>query len=345
MFDYFRLLNERAGAGWNRFWYTPTDALTLCTLRVCVGLIATYTIFTYSFDLMSLLGPDGLLPTSVVSSLQEGRFRFSYLDYVQSPAQLWTVHVLSLAVLVLFTAGVATRVTSVSALVVFVSYAQRAIMLTSQFEPIVAFLLFYLCLGPSGAYLSVDRWLTVRRRGPAEADAVAPSYAATIACRLIQVHLTVVYVMMALGKISAIVWWNGTAAWWLMINSRDPLLAFSGLRDRAIAENSSSSGSRPAIYLINAWTHLILAYELSFPLLAWNRLSRPLILACGVLVWGLVAVLTGLVSFALVMVVATLAFLSPDQMRSLLGLVGYHPPAAVPMASTTPRADATGLAK
>ncbi|HEY5312051.1 MAG TPA: hypothetical protein VIK18_06005 [Pirellulales bacterium] len=334
MSDYFRTLSERLGAGWNRFWFTPTDPLTLCALRVCVGLIATYTIFTYSFDLLSLWGPDALLPTGVVRSLQEGRVRFSYLDYVHSPAQLWTVHALGLAVMVLFTVGFATRVTSVLALVVFVSYAHRAIMLTSQYEPIIALLLFYLCLGPAGAYLSVDRWRAARRRGPTSAVAlVAPSYAATIACRLIQVHLTVVYVMMALGKISAIVWWNGTAAWWLMINSRDPLLDFSDLRNRAIAENSTSVGSRGAIYLINAWTHLILAFELSFPLLAWNRLTRPLILAIGVLVWALVAVLTGLVSFALVMVVANLAFLTPDQMRSLLGLVGYRPTAADPAAS------------
>lgn len=333
MLDYFRMFNERVGTGWNRFWYTPTDPLTLCTLRVCVGLIATYTIFTYSFDLLSLLGPDALLPTSVVRSMQEGRIRFSYLDYVHSPGQLWTVHALGLAAMILFTVGFATRVTSVLALVVFVSYAQRAIMLTSQFEPILAFLLFYLCLGPSGAYLSVDRWLAARRRGPADAGVVAPSYAATIACRLMQVHLTVVYLMMALGKFSAIVWWNGTAAWWLMINSRDPLVDFSGLSDQAIAENSSPVGSRAAIYLINAWTHAILAFELSFPLLAWNRISRPLILAIGVLVWSLVAVLTGLVSFALVMVVANLAFLSPEQMRSLLGLIGYRPTA--PAASST----------
>lgn len=333
MSEYFRMLNERVGSGWNRFWYTPSDPLTLCTLRVCVGLIATYTIFTYSFDLLSFFGPDALLPTNVVRSMQEGRTRFSYLDYVSSPGQLWTVHALSLVAMVLFTVGFATRVTSVLALVVFLSYAHRAIMITTQFEPIIAFLLFYLCLGPSGAYLSVDRWLLIRRRGSGDAGVVAPSYAATIACRLMQVHLTVVYLMMALGKFSAIVWWNGTAAWWLMINSRDPLVDFSGLSARAISENSTTIGSRAAIYLINAWTHAILAFELTLPLLAWNRISRPLILAIGVLIWGLVAVLTGLVSFALVMVVANLAFLSPDQMRSLLGVVGYRP--AAPAASST----------
>lgn len=326
MQNYFRTLTEGVGGAWNRFWYTPSDPLTLCVLRLGVGLVATYTIALYGLDLLSLVGPSGLLPEPAIRTLTEGRVRFSFLDYVQTPTQLWVAHAVSLAVMVLFTLGAVTRVTAVLALVVFLSYMQRAIMITSQFEPIVAFLLFYLCLGPSGAYLSVDRWLARRRRGQGSEAAVAPSYPATIACRLIQVHVTVVYVMMALGKVSAIVWWNGTAVWWLMINSRDPLVDFSSLREHAIQENYTSVGSRAATYLVNAWTHAIIAYELSFPVLAWNRLLRPLALAAGVLVWASIAVLTGLVSFATIMVVANLAFLSPDQMRRLLGVFGSRRP-------------------
>ncbi|HEX4148840.1 MAG TPA: hypothetical protein VHY20_07625 [Pirellulales bacterium] len=326
---YFQMLIERFGAAWNRFWYSPSDPLTLSVLRVCVGLLATYTVFTYSFDLTSVFGADGLVPVRMVRSLQEGRLRFSYLEYIHGNSTLWAVHLAGLAIMLLFTAGVFTRVTSVLALVVFLSYIHRAVLLTSQFEPVLAFLLFYLCLGPAGAYLSVDRRLALRR-GAGIAPEVSASFAATIAIRLMQVHLTVVYAMMALSKISGMVWWNGTAAWWLMLNSRDTLMDFSGLSDKAIRENTASAGSRLAIYLINAWTHLILAFELSFPILVWNRLARPLVVAAGVLVWGSVAVLTGLLSFALVMIVANLAFLSPNQMRSLLGLLGRRPAASTP---------------
>lgn len=329
MQSYFHELTERIGAGWNRFWYTPSDPLTLSALRLLVGLVATYTISMFTFDLLELFGPDGLLPTNLVQSLQEGRTRFSVLDYVHSPSQLWAVHAASLAILVLFTIGAFTRVTSVLAIVVFLSYMHRALVLTSQYEPIIAFLLFYLCLGPSGAYLSVDSWLARRRRASGtEGRGVAPSVAATIARRLIQVHLTVVYFMMAMSKVSAIVWWNGTALWWLMINGRDPLIDFNWLRSELITENSASDGPRGITYLVNAWTHAILLFELVFPLLAWNRLSRPLILAIGVLVWASVALVTGLASFATIMVVANLAFLTPDAMRSLLSIVGYGPRSA-----------------
>ncbi len=114
-----------------------------------------------------------------------------------SSSELWAFHLLSLAVLVLFTIGFYTRVTSVLALVVVLSYAHRAIFLTSEFEAVLAFVLLYICLGSSGACLSVDSWRARKKQGVAAPPA---SYSATISLRLIQVHLTVVYVMMLLGQ-------------------------------------------------------------------------------------------------------------------------------------------------
>src|SRR5205823_1114818 len=135
-------------------------------------------------------------------------------------------------VLGLFTAGCFTRLTSILSLVVFLSYVHRGPMLTAQVEPIVAFVLFYLCLGPAGRSFSVDGWLaarrgaaasplvpaTVARRGVAANQApVEPpfpgSVAATISVRLIQVHLTVVYAMMGIGKLAGEAWWNGLGMW------------------------------------------------------------------------------------------------------------------------------------
>jgi hypothetical protein len=71
-------------------------------------------------------------------------------------------------------------------------------------------------------------------------------------------------------------------------------------------------------YLVNAWTHAIVAFELSFSVLIWNRLTRPLMLAIGVVMWSLLALVTGVIAFSVVMVIATLAFVSPEQMHGLL---------------------------
>src|SRR5580692_10969643 len=118
MLGYFEKLTEGFGRAWNRFWFTPSDPYTLSVLRVLVGLVATYNLFSYSFDLDRFFGPAGMLPTDLIRSLAEARsaadatYRFSFLDNVHSSGELWAFHLLSLAVLVLFTVGLYTRVTS-----------------------------------------------------------------------------------------------------------------------------------------------------------------------------------------------------------------------------------------
>src|ERR1700677_4284061 len=104
MSGYFERLTEGFGQAWNRFWFTPSDPYTLSVLRVLVGLVATYSIFTYSFDLDRFFGPAGMLPPDVVRSFLESRsaadatFRFSFLDNIPSSGELWAFHLLSLAV-------------------------------------------------------------------------------------------------------------------------------------------------------------------------------------------------------------------------------------------------------
>jgi hypothetical protein len=295
--NYFQTLVERFGQGWNRFWFEPSDPTTLCGLRIATGLVATSTLASYSFDLLRFFGPSGMLPTRVVREL-EPMWRFSYLDYAYDQNVLWAAHGIGLAILVLFTLGFWSRLTSVLSLVVMLSYYHRAPMITSQFDRILIFVMFYLCLGPTGACFSLDRWLS-KRKEPASPSGsksdVAKSSAATAAIRLLQVHVAAVYAMMAAGKLAGQpVWWDGTAAWWLTRNLQSTLVDLTWL------DNYPK--------WVNFLTHTIVVYQLGFPVLIWNRLARPLVLAIGALVWTLIAVLTGLVGFSLMMCVASLAF-------------------------------------
>src|SRR5437764_14274926 len=43
---------------WNRFWFTPADPTLLGLIRLCTGLLAVYTIFTYTWDLQAFFGRD-----------------------------------------------------------------------------------------------------------------------------------------------------------------------------------------------------------------------------------------------------------------------------------------------
>lgn len=312
--DYFRTLAERFGEGWNRFWFTPSDPYTLSLVRVLVGALALYLHLTLTPDLVRLLADDGLLPVATVQYWTQAAFyqRPSLLNYFTDPAGLWFIHTIGAVVLALLTIGLWSRVMAVASLVVVLSYVHRAPMLAAEVEFVLSMLLFYLCLGPCGAYLSVDRWLKLRRTAalpPAaqeHAQRVTPSYWATLAIRLIQVHMAIVYFMGAISKIYGPVWWSGEAVWWMMARPESRYVDLTGLLH-----------AHP--YLVNGLTHAVMLFELAFAILIWNRTARPLLIALAVVLWLVTGFATGMMPFAVAMIIGSLAFASPEGLKSLLG--------------------------
>lgn len=297
--NYFHELSTQVVQGWNRFWFSPGDAYCMGAMRALIGAMALWFIVSYSTDLVTWFGPHGLLTVPTVTRLtgiadsDEPVFTQSILFYIDQPAVLWSVHVVAVLAAAMCMVGLFSRVASIVTLLMVLSYVHRAPMLTGQFEPVLTALLLYLCLGPSGRALSVDRWLKSRREKTAEP---APSLAANISLRLMQVHVVMFYLIFAFSKLAGEPWWNGEAVWWLMAQSESRLVDFSFL------------GQWNAAPVFNLWTYAFIAYEFSFAVFIGNRLARPLLLAIGIPLWLSLIPITGLTSFALIMLVANAAF-------------------------------------
>jgi hypothetical protein len=325
--NYFTSLTTELGSGWNRFWFAPSDPIALGVLRIAVGLIALYTLATYTPDLERYFGPNGLVPVGMLASLEEQtrdidrqavpgqvreamprEYRFSYLDRLHSGRALLTAHLVGLAVVAMFTVGLFSRLTSVASLIVFLSYLHRGPMLTAAAEPLVAILIFYLALGPSGSACSLDHWLAVRRRqneplAIGQADTIASSWA-TVPLRLIQVHLALIYAMMVLGKLGNDNWWSGLGIWWLIARTESRMIDLSGLHQLPL--------------VVSAWSYAVMLWQAMFPILIWNRLARPLLLLVNAVMWLLLAPVLGNLPLAAVMIAASLSFVSPEWLRSLV---------------------------
>lgn len=304
---YFQQLSTACGNGWTRFWFTSRDAFTLSTLRILTGLAALYFVASFSTDLIRWFGPNGILNATTASQLtgsDQLDFRVSYLYLAQTPGWLWTLHIAGLLVLLLFTLGLWSRVMNVAGLVVVLSYVHRGPILAAQFEPVLTMLLAYLCIGSTGRYLSLDAWLA-RRRQHGTNSTPHRSIASNIATRLIQLHLAGLCLTIGLNMLAGEVWWSGEALWWLIARTESRLVDLTGLSHTFL--------------IVNVWTHSVVAYQLAFGLLAWNRLARPLLLLLGVLVWISLAAVTGLVAWCTIMLVASLAFVEPEQMQRRLG--------------------------
>jgi hypothetical protein len=304
--NYFRTLSSRFGDGWNRFWFAPSDACTLSTIRLLTGLLLLYWYGAFGFDLVRLFADGGWLPVEAVRQVDadnlssSGIAPFSYLNFMHRPQELWIAFGLGFIPLVMFTFGLATRIGAILTLIVVLSFIHRAPMLGSQFEPVVSFVLAYLCIGRSGDYHSIDSVLRRRRADAVGQKSPAPASAFnTISQRLIQVHLAGLYAVMGLSKLMGDPWWTGLGTWWLMTRSESRLVDLTWLPPQ----------------IVEVLTHSVVLFELVFPILIWNRLARPLLLGISVVMWTLMALMTGQVLFSLMMLIASLAFLSPAPVR------------------------------
>jgi hypothetical protein len=316
-------------AGWNQFWFTPTDPATFALIRVLAGAMLLYTHAVWSLDLVGFFGPDGWLPPDLMRAqlFDDRPFVWSYFWWIDSVAVLWTVHIAALVVFAMLTLGIFSRIVAVLAYVAAVSYAQR-ITPGAYFglDRVNCMLAMYLMLGPCGARYSIDAWLRRRKeraRGQETADtgrgtgdrgqgttsssAVPASVSANVAIRLIQLHMCIIYFFSAAAKLVGTplgsAWWDGTAVWWAV----------------AIAEYQSADMTWLAGWpvLVAAMTYVTVFWELSYPALVWPRLTRPIVLTIAVLAHGGIALFLGMVTFGVAMLIGNLAFVPPNVVRSI----------------------------
>jgi hypothetical protein len=304
---YFSDLSAAIGRGWNRYWFTPVDPLPCSILRIAVGVAVIAWLLSLGADIDRWFARDGLLSPQVVKNLtlegaqEAAYYRLSYFDYL-GPSEARIAHYVAIVVACAFTLGALTRVTGALTAIAILSYIHRMPVALGHAEPILVFLVGYLCIAPAGAYWSVDRWIaSLRAKTPPPPP--APSLLANLSLRSIQVHMAMFVAMMGLVKLWGDAWWDGLAIWNLLAQTMSRPLDLTSLRGWE--------------YLINFWTHSVVYYELAFPLLIWNRTARPLVLGLGVLVWGSLVLVTGLAIFGLALVIAMLAFVPADAFRSL----------------------------
>ena len=278
-------------AALNDFWFTPRSPRMLGVIRILTGVLLLYSLAVWTLELSTFFATDGLLPVSYRGS-NELWFAWSHLDwFASSSTMLLVVHCIGMLVVVLFTTGIQTRVTSVLTAVIAIGYCNRSIGADFGLDQILAFLCMYCAIGNSGGAYSIDRMLAFGKSVPAP----PPSATTNIAIRLIQIHLCVVYFFAAVGKLQGTTWWSGEAVWRAMASYEYQQIDMTWLANY--------------LPLVSAMTVVSLFWELLYPALVWPRLTRPIMLGFAVLVHLGIGLCMGMLEFGLVMLVANMAFL------------------------------------
>jgi hypothetical protein len=330
----------------NRFFFEPSDPTTLGLMRVFAGILILYVQLVYSIGLTDYLGPYAWISNDVTkfvraeNPMQEPPYgwkdgwesdgewikgqpsMWSIFYHVEDPKWVWVIHLGIMAAMLLFTIGLWTRVTSVLTWAGSLMYLHRIMQPGMLFgmDTMTNVGLFYLMFAPCGAALSVDRWLQVRR----ERQRLGPKYvpqppeprvSATFATRLLQINFCLIYFAAGTSKLLGTSWWNGTAPSSFLLNySFAPFNVsyyvdfLNGLvKHRWLWELFCSVGVVGTLFL-----------ELGLPFLVWNRHTRWLMVCGSVLFHTMIALLMGLVTFSLMMLVLVLAFVPPEAVRQSL---------------------------
>ena len=316
---------------WTAFWFSPSDPIGLHIVRILAGLLFLGWLLPFAGQVEAFFSLHGWFDQQAFTQLRQvftqlgdrpgvlEQFTGWSILYLldDNPVVLQLVYWLSIMVLILFTLGIATRLTALLSFIIVASFTAPP-PLVYDGDALLVMLAFYLALGyvflgqrteglsPAARLLgSWNTFILARRFGhlPGRRE---PSLAANIALRLLQVHMVVVILASALHKLQFAEWWTGAALWYAL----SPPFETTAETVRKLA---------PYLDVLGIAAYVILAWQLGFPLFAWRVRWRPVLLGGALLGWFGSAFIYKLPLFGPAIFIGCLAFVTPEEWNGLLG--------------------------
>jgi len=324
---------RRYFAAWTDFWFTPADPIALCRLRFLSGLLFICWLLPLAGQVEAFFGLDGWFDRTAYVEANDPTimpngsfFGWSLLFLAGSNALLLkALYWGSLGIFLLLALGIWVRLSAVLSWVMVVSFLAPPAA-NYDADNLLALIAFYTFIG----HLLLGQWswnLSPLERilGPKNIGILswfhnsqrepAPSYAANLSVRLLQVHFAIVVVASGLHKLQIGEWWSGWAFWF-------PLHAPFQTTEADIQAEVAAGTFHARYFLLSFIQYLVLAWQLGFPIFAWRRRWRPVLLGGALVGWLGCIFLYGLPVFGPVYLLGCLSFLSPQEWLSLQRFAG-----------------------
>jgi Vitamin K-dependent gamma-carboxylase len=191
-----------------------------------------------------------------------------------------------------------SRLAAVAVFVLLQSFVRRGVYIVNAGDAILTIVALVLALCSCGAALSLDQRRRTGSFWSAQTRSAWP-------IRLLQVQLSVIYLVSVQVKLSGKTWMDGSAVFyaWRSDGRWATLPAPEWLADNAI--------------LVNVVTWGALAVELAIAVLVWNRRLRFWVLAAGVVMHIAIMVNLNIAFFSVAMFVLYVAFIPADAVRDI----------------------------
>ena len=296
--------------GWNRFWFQSKDPVLLSAFRLVFRL--TFFIFYLSrqFDYSFLFTEKGLIPYELSLTLVPESYQslIEWQKLVSNETAGRVLHILFLLGLLAMAFGMLGRKVAWLVFVIHLAFLKRNFAVIHGPDMVGTFWLFYLVLTENRRYFRLPITKKLRatwRLRPRASEAEHQSDDLTsVAVRLIQLQLCLIYAYSGVEKVKGITWWRGDAIWLTFANGQ------------LVSWDLSFMHHFPLV--IALMTFATLVWEIYFPFLILFPRLRAYILWFGVFLHLNIGLLINIPFFATIMPTAYLLFANGESLRRTL---------------------------
>ena len=281
------------------------ESLYICRVILGLSLFAHYATLLAIGKVENTFGPDGLIGARLSAHIPEMTgaarpedFGFQFLQNFASMETIWFLYFIILAAALLFAVGFKTRWAGGIALLLHLLFHHQNEFAYWGWGDLINPFLMYTLLGNSGRWYSVDAWISEKKWRPPTAV-----FGDAWPIRLIQLHVTTVYIVAAWARWDDPNWINGTMLYGILV---DPLFGRIG----------SDWLKFKAVLVATCYTSW--SIELAAPLLLWVKPTRRawtiLLITLHIGLEGLT--LVGYWNFLMLAVLSSFWFRGPGSLRT-----------------------------
>lgn len=284
----FGAVRESMRAGWSawcRFWFEAEFEQQMRLFRRLVAWLLLFAYVQRSLDLELYFSDAGIAPLAILPEVMDLRFRHSLFGLLPSTGALWALNGVFLLSLLALAMGWAPRLAAIVALMIHVSFLHRNMAAAYGADTLSTFFFLYFCLADF-------------RRKDAATAVDFRSILGSVAFRLCQIQICIVYFYSGLHKFKGAYWWRGEAIWGVLANSQLARFDFSW------------AAHFPLFFVLG--TYATLLFEIYFPALIWLRPARKPLLFFGFMMHLGIGIAMNIAIFATLMIFTYSLFLDRD---------------------------------
>lgn len=285
---------------WNEFFYSEVPVDGLCYFRFFLGLIMLATFMQDMVFAEFWWGDSGIQPLNYASA-QLNFFHLNLFEVLpNSPLSLTLLLILQVILLIFFTLGFKTKITSIILLVTTLTFHQRNMLILNSADLLLRLFLFYMVFAPCANKFSLDSYFA-KKKGLRLKENVS---AWTL--RLIQLQISFVYISTFVAKSKGALWLDGSAVYYATRLEDLTRFYFPIILDTYFTIK------------VLTWSTLLIEFSLGF--LVWiKEFTKPIIIL-GILFHLGIEWTMSIPTFELLMIVSLVMMLNPNDLKNYIAI-------------------------